>query len=222
MKALEFYNVKGEAEIYFAAARRKKEGGKAEDIAPDRLSQLPENLRPKNGLLVDLGCGPGNSFLKMLKVLNFQKVLAVDGSPNMIKFIDEEIDSYLDRGRVRLTLQVADLQQEKINTDSGSADLVSCFRTFYHLESLDNLLKEVGRILKPDGLFVFDAYNKDGTETVIKPSLEYPFLNFLHPTNIVKEVAQSNGLDLLSAENIGEVRFGNRWTSYWLNYFKKI
>jgi len=106
--------------------------------------KLLGNLNYKR--ILDLGCGNGE-FCKAMKVKG-GKVTGVDGSASMIK---------LARQILPLSeFQVLDLRKEKLPFLPSSFDIVTAKLFLMYLPSLTNVLKDINRILKNNGLLAID------------------------------------------------------------------
>ena len=107
-------------------------------------SRMLELLNRKMEIL-DLGAGSG-----IVEQMNFRglvsRVSGVDRDPRV------KINPYLDEG------VVSDLAA--IPYPNNSFDLVFCDNVFEHLQNPILVLKEVNRILKPGGIFIFKTPNK--------------------------------------------------------------
>ena len=151
-----FYCQKGIAESYRAYYMLHNTNTPIKNIK-DILQKQLYSLCPKNGLLVDLGCGPGTSASEILSICNFEELMAVDVSLDMISYMEKE---YAD-GKIKLRTQVADLRKDSINLQSNSADFILSCGTILYLNTLENLFSEAGRILKNGKIFSFSALTHD-------------------------------------------------------------
>lgn len=153
------------------------------------LSEILENLLRslKNFSLIDLGCGDGRLLYSMYRkglLKNAEKVVGLDISEERIR-------------KLRTTLPfingiTADVQNMK-KIRSGSFDLVVSSQVIEHVPNDIKMLKEVYRILKPNGHFYvstvikkwygFWIYWKNGFKLDVTHVREYrteeEFLNIL-------------------------------------------
>ncbi len=97
-----------------------------------------------------LDCGTGNgTFLKQLHTLGFTKLYATD------------IDNYLSdeaRGFVK-DFQKVDLSFDRLSYGDNKFDLITAWCVIPHLENPFHFMREVHRLLKPGGLFIFSTIN---------------------------------------------------------------
>jgi SAM-dependent methyltransferase len=102
---------------------------------------------------IALGCGVGASMIRMAQ--DFDHVVGVDPSlPDLVlaKKACEEL------GVTNVTL--VHCYGERMPTPSGNMDLVVAENVLEHVPALDAVMQEVGRVLKPGGVFVGDCANR--------------------------------------------------------------
>lgn len=114
---------------------------------PSLLALLPD---VKGKTVLDLGCGPGmySEFL----VENGAKVTAVDGSAEMIAIVEEKSGN-------QIHCYVQDLADGLPKERDETFDIVLCPLMIHYLEDLTKLFRDVKRVLKPEGLFVFSTHH---------------------------------------------------------------
>ena len=101
----------------------------------------------KNKKVLDLGCGPGLHAEKLTK--KEAKVTGIDNSKNSIKTAKLESP--------KSKFFIGDI--EKLPFKSNEFDIVFSAMVIGHLKNWNNVLKEVNRILKKNGIFVFSIHN---------------------------------------------------------------
>lgn len=103
-------------------------------------------VRVDSGQVVaDIGCGTGFFTLPLAKLVGKQgKVYALDTSPTMIKEL---------RKRTKNLKQVKPIhsQENRFSPEDGSLDFALLVNMIHELENWRLFLKEVRRILKPEG-----------------------------------------------------------------------
>jgi SAM-dependent methyltransferase len=125
-------------------------------IVGSALEDLPSDP-PSNGLAVEIGSGLGRICVALAD--RFERVVGIDISSEMV----ERARSLVAEPRVQF--MVGDGSSLR-PIDDGSADLVLTFTVFQHIPRLsviDGYIAEVGRILRPRGVFVFQWNNTPGT-----------------------------------------------------------
>jgi ubiquinone/menaquinone biosynthesis C-methylase UbiE len=101
----------------------------------------------KNKKILDLGCGPG-IYAKQL-VAKGAKVNGIDISSEMIKIAKKECtEACFVQGEI-----------DNLPYKNDIFDIVICPLVMDHLENLNPMFKEVKRVLKKNGLFIFSGFN---------------------------------------------------------------
>jgi 2-polyprenyl-6-hydroxyphenyl methylase/3-demethylubiquinone-9 3-methyltransferase len=119
---------------------------------PARLAYF-DRLSPWQGRTVlDLGCGGG--FMSEALASRGADVIGVDPSRGAIAIaISHAASSHL---AIRYLVGSG----EDLPLASGSVDCVVCVDVLEHVRSLDHVLDEIRRVLRPGGLFLFDTVNR--------------------------------------------------------------
>jgi ubiquinone/menaquinone biosynthesis C-methylase UbiE len=112
----------------------------------DRLEQLARRLQPLRAL--DLGCGAGHTAFALARG-GARQVIACDPSPPMLAVVVAEA-----RARELSAIQVIGGTAEGLQFDDSSFDLVATRFSAHHWPSVPAALREVARVLKPQGRFV--------------------------------------------------------------------
>ncbi|MBY5992766.1 class I SAM-dependent methyltransferase [Ferrimonas balearica] len=121
----------------------------------DRYTLL-RMLPPLDGLKVlDLACGPG-AYLQPLFDGGAAWVKALDLSPQMVALVRERFARQLGQ---RLECEQQDLAQGLPQEPSAEYDLVICPLAVHYLADLAPLFRDVQRVLKPGGRFVFSTHH---------------------------------------------------------------
>ncbi len=100
----------------------------------------------RDKLVVDLGCGSGEEVVPLRQ--RGARVIGIDISPDLIGIARERLRKY----GVDAELHVGSAYDTQLPDES--ADVVFCMSILHHME-LDRAKKEICRILKPGGLFIF-------------------------------------------------------------------
>jgi 2-polyprenyl-3-methyl-5-hydroxy-6-metoxy-1,4-benzoquinol methylase len=108
----------------------------------------------ENGfIIVDFGCGPGSFVEHASKLVgNNGKVYAVDVHPLAIKAIKEKAKSKT-LANVAPVLSLG----YPVDIDSHIADVIYALDMFHHIKDTRGFLKELHRLLKPDGTLFIES-----------------------------------------------------------------
>lgn len=112
---------------------------------PSTIALLPEI---KNKRLLDLGCGPGvyiDYFISQKA-----KVTAIDSSSEMVNIVKEKFGE-------SVTVYAQDLAMGVPKENSNEYDVVVSALMIHYIEDLEPLFKDVCRVLKKEGEFIFST-----------------------------------------------------------------
>lgn len=107
-------------------------------------------------VFIDLGSGTGRIINILLKQ-NPGKIYAVDESKAMLNELKK---NYPKEVRLRKIQQII-TSADDTSLKGASADLITAFHLVKHLPDIAPTLKEVSRLLKNQGNFIFDALNEN-------------------------------------------------------------
>jgi SAM-dependent methyltransferase len=118
-------------------------------ILTEVLMRTRALLKDEEVVYLDVGSGTCATTQFVVNVLRPKRVICAD--------IDERL---LERCRERgFEIVKADLNTERLPLESGTVDLVTAFEVVEHLWDKDNMLKEVRRVLKQQGLLILSTPN---------------------------------------------------------------
>jgi len=100
---------------------------------------------------LDVGCGDGSIAMDMGNTLNSKEVIGVD-------ICHESLESAIENRRLTRTLCL-DISKEKLPLPDGSVDFVYAGEVIEHLMDPDNLLDEIYRVLRQEGVAIIDTPN---------------------------------------------------------------
>lgn len=135
---------------------KKRSKNYFEKISSDYSGKLGKYTEPMHNALIkeldgknfktllDMGCGNGTFLSMVLNKFNAE-VSGIDISPGMIEKSKELLDD-------RADLKVGD--SEDLPWNDGSFDIVTCIASFHHYPSPELVLKEIKRVLRPEGILM--------------------------------------------------------------------
>jgi ubiquinone/menaquinone biosynthesis C-methylase UbiE len=124
------------------------------------LSQV--NINP-DYVILDVGCGGGKTVSKLAHRVVQGKIFGIDHSADMVKYSKKVNKQLIAQSRV----EIIEGSVEKITFPDNFFDLVTAFETYYFWPSLPDALREIRRVLKPDGkLLMVNEMLKDGVYEV--------------------------------------------------------
>jgi ubiquinone/menaquinone biosynthesis C-methylase UbiE len=136
-------------------------GYKFRDLRLPRLNILKEvGIKPGFHVL-DYGCGPGSYIVPLARLLGESgKIYALDIHPLAIQKV-KDIASKKQLANVETIL--SDCQT---GLSDNTLDAVLLYDIFHHLSDPDGVLKEIHRVLKPDGILSFGDHHMKENEIV--------------------------------------------------------
>jgi ubiquinone/menaquinone biosynthesis C-methylase UbiE len=163
----------------------------SEDTTPQVLRALVSlvfdetKYNLENSLFIDMGCGPGNISAEFIKEFGFKEFVAIDKSEAML----DAVPFYVDIEKVRTSFQRADVGRSILKAKDISADMVLSCRTLFYVENINHVLQEVGRVLKPGGVFAFSTlvHKQDNLESIFCENAGFYMNAFAHSyKNIIR------------------------------------
>jgi ubiquinone/menaquinone biosynthesis C-methylase UbiE len=119
------------------------------DLYKIKTTVIPLLDLKNNDILLDVACGTG-IFIETLKEKNKNiKITGIDFAQNMI---DQATIKFPDTNFI-----VADIVN--LPFDDNSFSKVICLNSFPHFEDKNKAIKEIGRVLKKDGIFLLAHTN---------------------------------------------------------------
>ena len=115
-----------------------------------QLTIASDMLRAERGRALDIGCANGSAF-PMLRAREFE-VVGMDLSSRMLDFARQRFaDDH--------AIQLSRADVEFLPFAAGSFDAVTCLGVFEFLPDYTPALREIARVLRPDGLLVLSIQN---------------------------------------------------------------
>lgn len=123
--------------------------------------EFAQKFLKKGGKVLDLGCGTGYGSAILGQMA---KVTGLDQNQEAIEFAQKKYGS-------DAKFMVGDITH--LQTPGHEFNLVCCFEVIEHLKNPEKMLREVKRVLKPDGYFLLSTPNQDVLS--IKGELTSPY-----------------------------------------------
>ncbi|MEO8399290.1 MAG: class I SAM-dependent methyltransferase [Ignavibacteriaceae bacterium] len=183
---------------FIAQQLRKPSGDFAKTIG-EKMNQINSflydfvldsmNLKENENIL-EIGFGNGKFFDRLFSRANNLHVSGIDFSEEMVKEAEQNDQSLISSGKLKLFLGSSD----NLPFPDNFFDKVFCSMVIYFWEEPSKHLREIKRVLKPEGKFYTGIRAKDGM-------LEFPFTKhcfILYKENEWKSILQQNGFELTS------------------------
>lgn len=116
---------------------------------PKPIQALREQIIPlARGAVLEIGVGSGANFPYYDRA-NVERLYALEPNPGMLRLADAQ------RGRTPLDIRFLTLPGERIPLEDESVDTVVSTFTLCTIPGLEQALRGIARVLKPDGLLIF-------------------------------------------------------------------
>lgn len=125
---------------------RDIKGSHARAVYPILLNILSETPYEK---ALDLGCGTGEVIKRILDCDSSKRIYGLDISENMIDTASNKLGE-------KAVLVLGD--SEFLPFEDNFFDKVYCCDSFHHYPNPENVLAEIRRVLRPDGVFIMCDY----------------------------------------------------------------
>ena len=117
-----------------------------------------EKYIKKEDKILDIGCGAGRTTINLFKN-GYKNIIGLDLSTNLINYAK----SYSQENKLDINFVNGDAT--KLEYDDNTFDAVifsfNGMQCIPGKKNRDNVLKEVYRVLKPNGVYIFTAHNRD-------------------------------------------------------------
>jgi len=201
--------------------------------AYDRISRWPQfrllrrmivrelKKHHPQGVLVDVGCGPGYLVAAIAKSLPRLSIVGVDISREMVKTATMNLSSLGLAKRVEF--RIGDVQQ--LPFEDKEVDFVISTLSLHHWQNPKQALGEICRVLKPDGQFLIFDLRRDSrrlfywllrfAQTFVVPA---PIRSINEPTGSILSSYTAGELEALLGEIMLEqcrIKPGFGWLFAW-------
>ena len=150
------------------------------------LLRMTPSLQGKRAL--EIGCGQGFGIELILRKFGAASVTGIDLDPDMVARAQRRI---VRRG---LNADVSQGDAAAIQQPDASFDVVFDFGIIHHIVAWEEAIREVRRVLKPGGVFVFEEVSKQALDRwLYRTFLEHPEENRFTPQEFVAAL-ERNGI----------------------------
>ncbi|MBY0600187.1 class I SAM-dependent methyltransferase [Bacillus bingmayongensis] len=108
---------------------------------------------PKDSVILDIGCGSGRTIHTLSKINTYGTIYGIDYSEKAVENSIKSNRSDVKNGKV----MIHRASVSSIPFDDNFFDLITAFQTHYFWPNLEHDIKEVFRVLKPNGSFMIVA-----------------------------------------------------------------
>jgi 2-polyprenyl-6-hydroxyphenyl methylase/3-demethylubiquinone-9 3-methyltransferase len=132
------------------AGTYRESHGQADRLLQYRVGIL-QALMPDGvgGLLVEIGCGPGDHLLALAE--RFERAIGLDLAPAMVERARQLRERHPSRSRIEFAVDPA---EELGSLSEGSVAVLFCVGAFEHMPEKERVLRRIRRVLAPEGRFV--------------------------------------------------------------------
>lgn len=123
------------------------------NLVPGRLAWFDRHIDWSGKTVLDLGCAGG--FMAEALAEKGARVTGIDPAAQAIEAA--RAHAKLTGHDIRYDVGVG----ESLPYDDAGFDCVVCVDVLEHVQDLDQVLREVARVLKPEGIFLFDTINRN-------------------------------------------------------------
>lgn len=122
-------------------------------LKPPKEILLNAGIKPGH-MVLDYGCGPGSFSLAAAEIVGPEgEIAAIDMHPLAIQMVDREISR---KGLSNIRTVLADSPGD---LKSGYFDVVILYDIFHGFREPEKILKELRRVIKPDGFLTFSDHH---------------------------------------------------------------
>ena len=162
---------------------------------PKPIAEIRERMIPlAQEDVLEIGVGPGVNF-PLYDAARVKKVYALEPNPCMLRRADEQ------RRRTNLQIDFLDLPGERIPLPYASVDTVVSTFTLCTIPGVVAAIKGVGRVLRPDGKFIFFEHGLSPDSSVrrwqerTEPFFQWAFEG-CHVTRDIPALIQEGGFKI--------------------------
>lgn len=146
-----------------------------------------------NMILADIGSGTGLLVFEAHKYKD-SKIYSIEMSQTMIDIQKQRIK---ERNIENIEIIEQNVDKSEIKLKDESCDIVTMITVFHEIDNKESFVKEIRRILKPDGKFLITEFHKK--ETGFGPPL-----NERLSSEDIREICSKEGLEVINNLILGD------------------
>jgi len=163
----------------------------------DRLLELCRKYSTAHEALLEVGAGFGTFCAELKSRQVFDRVVAVEPTPDLAR-------TCRNRG-----LEVLETSVERLDfEDSTSFDVVASFEVIEHLFAPKEFISQVARLLKPGGLLILTCPNGQGFDIEVlgthSNTVDHEHLNYFNPQSLAG-LLENCGMEVLESFTAGKL-----------------
>ena len=150
-------------EIYennYSASQMELDGRNCYDksIIEFKLRILRHYCSEKN--VLDLCCGGGAYLLELLPEV--KSISGLDFSRNLLKSLEHKLSERDEHSKAKIVKADAN----NLPFEAEAFDALFCYNSLYYIPTCQQVLQETYRVLKPNGIAIFEFGNRDSLATI--------------------------------------------------------
>jgi SAM-dependent methyltransferase len=181
---------------------------------PKPIREIRQQIIPTaEGTVLEIGVGPGVNFLHY-DASRVDRVYALEPNPGMIQLAERQ------QHLTDLRVEFLDLPGERIPLPNASVDTVVSTFTLCTIPGVLDAIREIGRILRPDGKLIFFEHGISPDPNIRRWQwLSAPIPHFLfegcHITRDIPSLLVEGGFEIKQMKTAYLADFPKSWTHCW-------
>ena len=162
----------------------------------EEIDELMEGVYAKGKSILDIGCGCGGAAIHLIKKHGAKSVIGIDIEPLVIKKAAELAKKYNLSGSTHFRY----VKPGSLDIPNESVDIVFSKEVFLHIANKKDLLKDIYRVLKPNGMIVVSDWmriddnppSKQMQDYIAAEGLDMYMCSLKHYEQVLKKVGFIN------------------------------
>ena len=116
---------------------------------PPPIRKIRQQIIPQaQGIVLEIGAGSGANF-RHYDPAKVNKLYALEPNPGMIRLAERQ------QRKTRLIIEFLELPGERLPLEEGGLDMAVSTFTLCTIPGVEEVIREIARVLKPNGKFIF-------------------------------------------------------------------